>query len=194
MGGSISNFFDLASQLQATYMRATAFSVAIQTETIYRKDLVVQSGTSKSRSSSLCSLDDERLGPVGYRAKASDVMAFAGHYEDDDEVENAGSVPLISIFEPLERRSLQTPTITSAAHIIPSPLRPREPPKCLQYRIRPIANPVMLRLKALQNVCFVEKMEWEGRAKEGALGFGKERMAGVAFEGIGQSGLKCEVS
>jgi len=37
-------------------------------------------------------------------------------------------------------------------------------------------------------------MEWEGRAKEGTLGFGKERLAGVAFEGIGRSGLAWEVA
>jgi len=53
---------------------------------------------------------------------------------------------------------------------------------------------VLLRLKALQNVCAGEGVEWEGRAREGALGFGCDRIKGIAFDGIGRSRLSWEVS
>jgi hypothetical protein len=180
VGGSISSFFDLASQLQAAYARATVFSVTVQTDSIQGRNTLV---------------GDKRLKSVGCRAKASDVMTFAGRKEGgEDDVENAGSVPLISIAELVERRNMLTSATASLPYITTSPFRPRERPTCLQYRIRPVANPMMLRLKALQNLCCVTNMEWKGRAKEGTLGFGKERMAGVAFEGIGRSGLSWEVS
>jgi len=59
--------------------------------------------------------------------------------------------------------------------------------------MRPVANPEILRLRALQNLMCARGKEWEGRGREGGLGCGKERMLGIAFEGRGPSSLGCEV-
>lgn len=189
MGTSVSSFLDIASQFQAAYMRATVFSVNLHAESIYSYE-----GRS-SRSRSLSSSDDGDelcLKPVGYRVKTHDLKVFANfEQEDQDGVDR--SVSLTPMLSPMER-TRSTPISRSSSPITPSPLRPREPPTCLQYRIRPIGNPVLLRLRALQNVCCVDNLEWQGRAKEGTLGFGKERLTGVAFEGIGRSGLAWEVT
>jgi hypothetical protein len=55
-----------------------------------------------------------------------------------------------------------------------------------------VENPEYLRLKALQNVVGKAGMIWAGRGKETALGGGRERIVGVAFEGIGRSWLSWE--
>ena len=111
---------------------------------------------------------------------------------DPEEEEHFTLVQLLSQSE----RMIPSPSSTSPLSIFvtPSPLRPREVPTTLRYRIRPVANPVLLRLKALQNVCAGVGVEWEGRAREGALGFGRDRLQGVAFDGIGRSRLSWEVS
>ena len=59
--------------------------------------------------------------------------------------------------------------------------------------MRPVANPVLLRLQALHNTCQRSAIAWR-RAREGSLAAGKEKMVGVAWEGIGRSGLGWEVT
>ena len=59
--------------------------------------------------------------------------------------------------------------------------------------MRPVANPVLLRLQALHNTCVQSSIMWQ-RAREGSLAAGKEKMVGVAWEGIGRSGLVWEVN
>lgn len=57
------------------------------------------------------------------------------------------------------------------------------------WRMRTVENPAYLRLKALQNVLWDEGVKWQGQAREGSLGAGRERMLKVTFEGIGRSWL-----
>lgn len=57
------------------------------------------------------------------------------------------------------------------------------------WRIRTVENPVFLRLKALQNVLWEEGVNWQGKAREGSLGAGREKVVKVAFEGVGRSWL-----
>lgn len=55
-----------------------------------------------------------------------------------------------------------------------------------------MGNPVYLRLKALHNVIWKGGMVWEGRGRDTALGGGRERIVGVAYDGVGRSSLsKC---
>ncbi|KAI6163798.1 hypothetical protein EDD17DRAFT_436538 [Pisolithus thermaeus] len=135
--------------------------------------------------------------PEGYRAYAGDVKKFTSPDPTTTAmlVEPVPFIPLVNLApRPPSFGGLpQNRLLTTDAIIIPSPLRPRTPPTVLAYRLRPIANPVVLRLRALQNLMCARGKEWEGRAREGGLGCGKERMFGVAFEGRGRSGLGCEV-
>jgi len=137
--------------------------------------------------------------PTDPRPKINEAMVFikgCAWSEANEEIDPAGEhYTLVELLSPSERRN-PSPSTTSplSVFITPSPLRPREVPNSLRYRIRPVANPVLLRLKALQNVCAGEGVEWEGRAREGALGFGCDRLQGVAFDGIGRSRLSWEVS
>lgn len=57
------------------------------------------------------------------------------------------------------------------------------------WRVRTVENPVFLRLKALHNIMWDRGTNWQGRAREGSLGAGKEKMLKVVFEGIGRSCL-----
>ena len=59
----------------------------------------------------------------------------------------------------------------------------------LSWRIRSVANPEHLRLKALHNIVWRRGVPWEGCARDTALGGGKERVVGIAFEGVGRSML-----
>ncbi|EAU92315.2 hypothetical protein CC1G_00534 [Coprinopsis cinerea okayama7 len=57
------------------------------------------------------------------------------------------------------------------------------------WRIRSVGNPVHLRLMALQNVVWQKGLIWEGRGREMGLGGGRDRVVGVAYEGVGCSRL-----
>ena len=63
----------------------------------------------------------------------------------------------------------------------------------LTWRIRSVENPVYLRLKALHNVIWKGGMIWQGRGRDTALGGGRERVVGVAYDGVGRSTLSCEI-
>ena len=63
----------------------------------------------------------------------------------------------------------------------------------LTWRIRSVENPVYLRLKALHNVIWKGGMIWQGRGRDTALGGGRERVVGVAYDGVGRSSLSSEI-
>lgn len=63
----------------------------------------------------------------------------------------------------------------------------------LTWRIRSVENPVYLRLKALHNVVRKCGIVWQGRGRDTALGGGRERVVGVAYDGVGRSSLSCEI-
>jgi len=57
----------------------------------------------------------------------------------------------------------------------------------LSWRIRSVGNPAFLRLKALHNIVLRRGVMWEGSGRDTALGGGRERVVGVAYEGVGRS-------
>jgi hypothetical protein len=135
--------------------------------------------------------------PMGYRVLSSDVCAFTASDSEPHTVITEAShfIPLVSPFPPSPSTS-RSPSPTNVKFLSllqPSPYRSRDTPPHLVYRMRPISNPVLLRLRALQNVLEERGKEWEGRGRDGGLGCGRERVLGVAFEGRGRSGLGCEL-
>ena len=124
-----------------------------------------------------------RFDPTHPRVKTGEVMAFIEGSTWSEAKEEARPeqvhYTLVQLLSPCEQ-TLPPPSFSM--FITPTPLRPRDTPAGLRCRLRPIANPVLLRLKLLQNVCVGEGVEWEGRAREGALGFGHDRLRGITFD------------
>ncbi|EIN14393.1 hypothetical protein PUNSTDRAFT_123958 [Punctularia strigosozonata HHB-11173 SS5] len=191
---SMSRVVDFAARLQEAYVRAT-LSNAVAYDSY---DSSRSSFASRSRGAAAPAPTKRGLKPPGYRVRGSDIRAFLSVPELAEPTDDEGDAPALYILLPLSSSysppAAQRPP-TRALGLgpgyppLPSPLRPRSPPPTLSYRERPIANPVMLRLKALQNVCCARALAWEGRGKDGYMGSGRERIVGVAFEGIGRSRL-----
>lgn len=178
---SVATIVGVAKGLQSAYLTATMFTAGSP----YMDSVT----PSQPRGSLRCQRQARR---EGYRALAKDVRTFTDATMSISQTcEPVHFIPLVS--QPSETAGLPKPPVPKNAVIFPSPLRPRTPPAALAYRMRPVANPAVLRLRALQNLMYARGKEWEGRAREGGLGCGKERMLGIAFEGRGRSGLGCEV-
>lgn len=178
---SVATIVEAAKGLQSAYIAATIFT----TESPYLDHVT----PSQPRRSLQC---QREVRPEGYRALAKDVQKLTDATTPISHTsEPVHFIPLVS--QPSVTTGLPKPPVPKNAIIFPSPLRPRTPPAALAYRMRPVANPAVLRLRALQNLMCARGKEWEGRAREGGLGCGKERMLGIAFEGRGRSGLGCEV-
>ncbi|KAH7886169.1 hypothetical protein F5I97DRAFT_1878064 [Phlebopus sp. FC_14] len=178
---SLSGIVHAAKGIQSAYITATMFSAG--SSSIYDP-------SSRSNNAPRCK---RRLRPEGYRALAEDVKKFTASTPNATLLpEPVHFIPLVSPF-PMAPSIANSKSASGTVVVIPSPLRPRTPPAVLAYRMRPVANPALLRLRALQNLMCARGKEWEGRARDGGLGCGKERMLGVAFEGRGRSGLGCEV-
>lgn len=194
IGTGVSTLMDVAAQFQASYMRTAGSMVQFETDSPYDEEVTYSWGD-KSHVGTAKAKTWLPFHPTRPRAKASEAMSFI-EGSPWSEVQE-GFCPeqehytLVQLLSPSERT---LPPPSSSMFVTPSPLRPRDAPAGLRCRFRPIANPVLLRLKALQNVCAGEGVEWEGRAREGALGFGRDRLQGIAFEGIGRSRLSWEVS
>ena len=202
---TLSCFVELAKGFQTVSISATVFSVVISPEVhvgrerqrkLREEERRRQERTAKEKSA----LSKLKLNPPGYRVHASDASIFLADNTTSPSVPSSG-IYFIYLLSPEERASssLRPRTTLSAPRdlvfpppppLIRSPLRPREPPPpgSVLWRMRPVANPVQLRLKALQNV-LGEQVGWEGRGREGGLGAGRERLCRVAFEGLGRSAL-----
>jgi hypothetical protein len=176
---SVTTIVEAAKGLQSAYITATMFTAGTPYQPVT---------PSQPRGSLRCQRQARR---EGYRALAKDVQRFTDNKSISQISEPVHFIPLVS--QPSGSAGLPKPPVPKNAFIFPSPLRPRTPPAALAYRMRPVANPAVLRLRALQNLMYARGKEWEGRAREGGLGCGKERMLGIAFEGRGRSGLGCEV-
>jgi len=203
---SVSSLMDMAAQFQRAYVKATLFSVGTDSFSRSRSR-----DTSGSRSPSRSSWRARRtatsggpsgrsgkLKPEGYRALSFDVHVFLDPVSEDSSEVPQPTRTLI----PLHLRiadSLMTPPHTRVfsppASPPRSPFRLAQPlPGCPSLpRLRPVANPVLLRLQALQNICAGRALTWEGRAREGRMSAGKEKLVGIAWEGIGRSSLGWEV-
>ncbi|EIW87098.1 hypothetical protein CONPUDRAFT_161708 [Coniophora puteana RWD-64-598 SS2] len=146
--------------------------------------------------------DDSQVVPAmkprveGYRALACDVKTFTAPAPITEVVEETfDSIALVSPFPPPAPAWNPPPSQRCSPHspIILSPLRSRTPPPELVFRMRPIANPALLRLKALQNIMCSHGLPWEGRGRDGGMSCGRDRLYSMAFEGRGRSQLGCEV-
>jgi hypothetical protein len=182
---SVSSLLDFASRVQQSYIRTVQFAVPVP---------IRQDTQDESECSSEQPIAKAALKPIGFRVKSSDVQAFAPRPDYSTVREplfpSEHNWPLLESnnAEPLPPR-----IFTPIAFVPPSPLRPRYVPLNPEWRLRPVANPVMLRLKALQNVLGEYGLPWEGRAHAGSLGCGRDKLTGVAFEGLGGSRLAFEV-
>ena len=177
---SVTTIVEVAKGLQSAYLTATMFAAGSYLDS---------ATPPQPRGHLRCQWQARR---EGYRALAIDVQKFTDCPPSISQIsEPVHFIPLVS--QPSGSAGLPKPPVPKNTVIIPSPLRPRTPPAALAYRMRPVANPAVLRLRALQNLMCARGKEWEGRARDGGLGCGKERMVGIAFEGRGRSGLGCEV-
>lgn len=204
MSVGVSSFVELAKGIQSAYINATLFSVSL-TSDVYTSHarspstshIVTKKGDKRTHKTSC----ERTLKPSGYRALGSDVSVFTAPTPESYAVntEAIHFIPLVCPFPAPLPSTTSRALITAHLRFPPqhliqhSPYRPRDPPPHLVYRMRPISNPVLLRLRALQNVLVERGKEWEGRGREGGLGCGRERVLGVAFEGKGRSGLGCEL-
>lgn len=192
MTRSVTSFMDMAAQLQRAYVKATMYTAS--------PDIYFASSSSCSRSRSRSSSrarsrtrsgtggvrrrDRGALRPQGYRASSDDVLTFTS--PDQSSAAPTPERPLIPLSTPRSSTSpLQdVPRVFPTPPPVPrSPFRPAQPPLTLTSRLRPVANPLLLRLRALQNVYGAENDVLEVR----------EKVVGVAWEGIGRSGLVREV-
>lgn len=194
IGSSVSTLMDVAAQFQASYLRTASHMVEIEADSFCHESDASLWGNHPL----ICSANAKTwlpFDPSNPRAKISEVTAFIEGSTWSELTEDVSPerehYTLVELLSPSERI---LPPPSTSEFVIPSPLRSRDASTGLRCRIRPIANPVLLRLKALQNVCADQGVEWEGRAREGALGFGRDRLQGIAFDGIGRSRLSWEVS
>ncbi|KAF9786740.1 hypothetical protein BJ322DRAFT_1019351 [Thelephora terrestris] len=191
---SVSALVDVAAQFQASYLRTAGSIIQYEADSFF-DETAVSSWGAKPLVGSAKAKTWLPFNPANPRANISEVTAFmeGSAWSDlkEDVYPEQEHYTLVELLSPSERF---LPPPSTSEFVTPSPLRPRDASISLRCRIRPIANPVLLRLKALQNVCADQGFEWEGRAREGALGFGRDRLQGVAFEGIGRSRLSWEVS
>lgn len=194
MGRSVSSIIDMATQLQRAYVKATMYTASPD---IYFSSDYPTSSRSRSRSTSRTRSrtrsvatgsrrrDRSSLRPQGYRASCDDVLTFTS--ADQSSLSSASERPLIPLANtsPKSSSAQDVPRVFPAPLAVPrSPFRPAHPPSCLTSRLRPIANPLLLRLRALHNVY--------GGAEREVLEV-REKVVGVAWEGIGRSSLVWEV-
>ena len=196
MSRSVTTIIDMAAQLQRAYVKATMYTASPD---IYFNSEYSRTSKSRSRSSSRTRTRSrtrsiangasrrERgsLLPQGYRASSDDVLTFTS--ADQSSLIPTSERPLI----PLANTSPKSSSVTDVPRVFPappavprSPFRPAHPPSCLTSRLRPIANPLLLRLRALHNVY--------GGAEKDVLEV-REKVVGVAWEGIGRSRLVWEI-
>lgn len=155
--------------------------------------------------------EGKELRPEGYRASADDVFAFTSTPSSTQSPSPTGTsadsaitaqvperertaIPLSPTYTATSGSSVRTPPTYPLTFPLPpplprSPFRLAPPPPTRTSRLRPIANPLLLRLRALENA-------YGALMGNGAGGEGwgvKEKIVGVAWEGIGRSGLVREV-
>ena len=185
MKQSFSNLLELANRVQLSYIRTLQFSIPLPME----PNLLCTPDSTGAPSEEPEFFTSK---PFGYRACASDVQKFMPYLDRKPIRElnftSETNIPLldVDVEHPVSR------VFSPLAFVPPSPLRPREQLSSPEWRLRPVANPVTLRLKALSNRLYERGIPWEGRAHTGSLGCGRERLTGVAFEGLGGSRLAFE--
>ncbi|KAI0348129.1 hypothetical protein BDW22DRAFT_1350279 [Trametopsis cervina] len=192
MSRSVSTFIDMAAQLQRAYVKATMYTASPDiyfSSPDHPRSRSRSNSRTRSRARSVAGggrrRDKSSLRPQGYRASSDDVLTFTS--TDLSLVAPTPERPLIPLANtrPASLSAPDMPRVFPAPAPVPrSPFRPAQPPSCLTSRLRPIANPLLLRLRALQNVY--------GGLERDVLEV-REKVVGVAWEGIGRSSLVWEV-
>ncbi|EPT03473.1 hypothetical protein FOMPIDRAFT_1022430 [Fomitopsis schrenkii] len=195
----------MAAQFQRAYVKATLFSVGTdssRSRSGSRSPSPSPSPWRTRRASASAPRPVGRPGKLraeGYRALAFDVSVLLSASMDDELSDTPQPTRTLI---PL---ALRLPGADTHCHgrVFPVPAQPpRSPFRVAQIqpgtpshpRLRPVANPVLLRLQALQNICILRALAWEGRPQEGRMCAGKEKLVGIAWEGIGRSSLGWEVT
>ncbi|OSD06167.1 hypothetical protein PYCCODRAFT_1085398 [Trametes coccinea BRFM310] len=204
---SVSSIMDFAAQFQKAYVKATMFSAGVDLYTTRSRSRDSSSDSARSPSRSpvrssrvRCASVPVRgrsggLRPQGYRACSLDVQLFTAIDRSAEESAPHLQRTLIPLSTPT------VDTIPAYERVFPlppalprSPYRPPCPPESCLSRLRPVANPLLVRLQALQNVCRVYGIPWQSRKQDILAGGLREKVVGVAWEGLGRSGLGWEVS
>ncbi|CAL1694296.1 unnamed protein product [Somion occarium] len=143
------------------------------------------------------------LKPRGYRVSPCDLQIFtSADLNSPESNPTRPFLPLHTLSPPTSPSSPSYPLRFPQPPPIPrSPFRSPYPPQTLTSRLRPIANPLLLRMRALQNRCmgvgadnYLEDGHVVGLiAGNGGVMEVREKVVGVAWDGIGRSGLGCEV-
>ncbi|KAI0830792.1 hypothetical protein BC628DRAFT_1312772 [Trametes gibbosa] len=194
---SVSTLMDFAAQFQKAYVKATMFSAGVD---LYTRADSLSASRSPSRSP-VRSAPRVRgtsvpvrgrtggLKPEGYRVRPTDAHTFTALALAEESTAQLQRT-LIPLGLPC------TVPLPSHERVFPlppplprSPFRPQFAPQGVLSRLRPVANPLLVRLQALHNVCRAYGIQWPGSA--GAL---KEKVVSVAWEGVGRSGLGWEVA
>ncbi|KAH8099706.1 hypothetical protein BXZ70DRAFT_211572 [Cristinia sonorae] len=220
MSQSVRTFVDIATSFQRAYVSATMFNTGVDG---YGYDWDEESSIrsrSRSRSRGVSVVRRRgresrswRVRKEGYRASAADVSIFIATppcqstppssppsptSPSSPTTQPRPPIPLYPLNPPPPPIPSTSSTLAIERKLPPpaqpprSPFRLPYPPPTVTSRLRPIANPLLLRVKALQNACGVggEKVSRMGNEVKEV----KEKMVGVAWEGIGRSGLGWEVS
>ncbi|KAJ8494498.1 hypothetical protein ONZ51_g2300 [Trametes cubensis] len=182
---SVSSIMDFAAQFQKAYVKATMFSAGVDLYTQHARSDSHSRSASRSPSRSpvrhtraRCASVPVRgraggLKPEGYRVCAFDVQLFTAA----DRALEGGAPQLQRTLIPLNTPSVDSLPAHERVFPLPpplprSPFRPAAPPGSCLSRLRPVANPLMV----------------------AGLPLVKEKVLGVAWEGVGRSGLSWEVS
>ncbi|TBU22164.1 hypothetical protein BD311DRAFT_770855 [Dichomitus squalens] len=174
---SVYTIIDFAAQFQRAYVRATMFSAGVD---LYGERSRSTSG-SRSRSpvgrvryASSPRRLESGLKPEGYRASSLDVQVFA-----DLDIVPSSLYSQHPDSAPAHERVFPDPPPLPR-----SPFRPPYQPNARISRMRPVANPILLRLQRTPS---------HGSPRNGTLAAGKEKTVGIAGESIGRSSLSWEV-
>jgi hypothetical protein len=192
---SVSTFVDMAAQFQRAYVKATMSTAnpdiyfASYPSSSYSRSRSRSTSRSRTRSSTPRSRahPSARPRPEGYRACSEDVELFTSTDTATGVVASDRALIPLAYTRPLSTPPPDVPRVFPAPPAIPrSPFRLPYTPDTLTSRLRPVANPLLLRMRALQNLC---------RTAAGAqVPEVREKVVGVAWEGIGRSGLIREVT
>ncbi|EKM61465.1 uncharacterized protein PHACADRAFT_248094 [Phanerochaete carnosa HHB-10118-sp] len=185
---SVSTFVDMAAQFQRAYVRATMYTA--NPDVYFQSSPYPRSRSrSRSRSRARSSTPRSRMRtsaprPEGYRACSEDVEVFTSVDACAAPVPERALIPLAYTRAPCTSPP-EAPRVFPPPPPIPrSPFRLPHPPTELTSRYRPVANPLLLRMRALQNLC---------RPEAAQVLEVREKVVGIAWEGIGHSGLIREV-
>lgn len=184
----VSSFVDMAAQFQRAYVKATMYTASPDIyfqSSSYSRSRSRSSSRSRARSSTPRSRSrTSSPRPQGYRACSEDVEVFTSADAPAGPEPERALIPL-AYTRPPSAAAPKTPRVFPPPPPIPrSPFRLPYPPTEVTSRFRPVANPLLLRMRALQNLC---------RAEAAQVPEVREKVLGVAWEGIGRSGLVREV-